>query len=189
MRAISLSRRVFSVLLAAGIAACGDPNTLPPVQFDNVVDTTVLSALTGTPIGSPSGFDGVAGEPRRTDLSLPFDIAVDAAPDGTWRVYPSGTLGLSSEPGVVVVGRSFDGVLSAPLEGYVADSAVVVAAGTVFVLRSRNSPERCAINTSLPRYAKFHVLAEDAAARTLTLEFLVNRNCGYRNLEPGTPEN
>jgi hypothetical protein len=40
----------------------------------------------------------------------------------------------------------------------------------------------------LPRYGKFQVLAIDPAQRTVTLEFLIDRNCGYRGLEPGLPD-
>jgi hypothetical protein len=40
----------------------------------------------------------------------------------------------------------------------------------------------------VPRYGKFHVLALDPTERTVTLEHLINLNCGYRSLTPGTPE-
>jgi hypothetical protein len=84
--------------------------------------------------------------------------------------------------------QAFDALTSAPLEGYVTDSALVVAANTVFVIRSRTSPVQCAFSGGLPRYGKFHVLNVDLGARTVTLEMLVDLNCGYRGLEPGTPE-
>jgi hypothetical protein len=179
---------VFTTLLLSGLVACGDPNTLPPVQFDNVVDTTSLYALTGTPIGSPSGFDGVLGEVRRTDVNRPFDFAVDIAPDGTVLLYPAGALGLASQPGLQLVSETFDGITTAPLEDYDAESAQAVAPGGVFVLRSRNSSELCTVNTQLPRYGKFRLLEVDPQQRSVTFEFLVNRNCGYRDLVPGTPE-
>ena len=44
------------VLLVAGVAACSDPNSLPDAQITNVVDTFTISALTGTPIASPSAY-------------------------------------------------------------------------------------------------------------------------------------
>lgn len=188
MRAISLSYRIFSALAFVAVVACGDPNTLPPVQFDNVVDTTELFALTGTGIGSPSGFDVVAAKPTRTDLNRAFDFAVDLAADGTLLIVPAGALGLPDEAGVLVSNQTFDGLTSAPLDDYVSDTVVAVATGDVVVLRSRNSGDLCSVGSSLPRYGKFHVLAVDAQTRAVTLEFLVNRNCGYRSLLPGTPE-
>ncbi len=190
MHAISLPYRTFGVVALIGstaLVACGDPNTLPPPQVDNVVDTTVLFALSGTPLNAPSAFNVVEATTARTDRNLPFDFAFDIDGAGTALLYPPGALGLFPEGGILVSTESFAGVLTAPLEGYVADSAVAVAAGTVFVVRSRASSVQCALAGALPRYGKFHVLGVDPQQRTITLEFLVNRNCGYRGLEPGLP--
>ena len=170
------------------VAACGDDLTLPPATFENVVDTVVLSALTGTPIGDASGYDVVFAETVRTDRNSAFDFAFDVDAGGVARIHPAGTLGLSAEAGVLRSTQGFDEITTAPLEGYVADSALAVEAGTVFVVRSRSTNAQCLLNTLLPRYGKFHVLAVDRLARTITLELLVDLNCGYRGLEPGTPE-
>ncbi|MDH3495764.1 MAG: hypothetical protein OER21_03310 [Gemmatimonadota bacterium] len=172
---------------ATAVVACSNPNALPPAQVDNVIDTTVLFALSGTPLSAPSAFNVVEATTARTDRNLPFDFAFDIAAAGTPLLYPPGSLGLFPEAGILVSTESFAGVLTAPREGYVADSAVAVAAGSVFVVRSRSSSSQCALAGSLPRYGKFHVLGVDLQQRTITLEFLINRNCGYRGLEPGLP--
>ncbi|MCH8935034.1 MAG: hypothetical protein IIB90_04880, partial [Gemmatimonadetes bacterium] len=39
----------------------------------------------------------------------------------------------------------------------------------------------------LPRYGKFHVLELNLETRQITLENLVNVNCGFRGLESGIP--
>jgi hypothetical protein len=39
----------------------------------------------------------------------------------------------------------------------------------------------------LPRYGKFRVLDLNIEERSVTLELLVDVNCGYRGLEPGFP--
>ena len=126
---------------------------------------------------------------------LPIDSSVRDGVDveGVAALVPPvvaacGALGLPAEPGVLLTDQAFDALTSAPLEGYVTDSALVVAANTVFVVRSRSSTVQCALAGGLPRYGKFHVLNVDLAARTVTLEMLVDLNCGYRGLEPGTPE-
>ncbi|MDH4043733.1 MAG: hypothetical protein OEY20_01480 [Gemmatimonadota bacterium] len=188
MHAISLRYRRFSLLLGAVVTACGSDTTLAPARFENVLDTTVLYALTGTPIGTPSGFDGVQAAPVRTDLNVAFDFAVDITPMGSLQLLPTGALGYFPEPGLLVSFRTFDLLVTAPLDGYVLDSALTVETGGVFVLRSRSSSDLCTNTGALPRYGKFHVLAIDAAQRNVTLEFLVNRNCGYRGLEPGLPD-
>jgi len=186
MQTIPRPLRVLPVLVIAAAGACSDTTALPPVQYDNVLDTTFLAALTGTAIGSPSAFDGVAAETARTDLNEPFDFAVDLDDAGAVLLYPAGALGFAPDPGVLVERRAFDDVRSAPTDGYVQDSVVTATVGTVFVLRSRLSTQQCS-SGALPRYAKFQVLAIDQQSRTVTLEFLANLNCGYRGLEPGTP--
>lgn len=188
MRAISLRYCRFSPLLVAAALACGSETTIAPPQFANVVDTTILYALTGTPIGTPSGFDGVQGTTVRTDLNSPFDFAVDLAANGDVQLLPAGALGYFEEPGLLISTQTFDAVVSAPLDGYVLDSALTATTGSVFVLRSRSSSAFCTSTGALPRYGKFQVLAIDPAQRTVTLEFLIDRNCGYRGLEPGLPD-
>jgi hypothetical protein len=41
----------------------------------------------------------------------------------------------------------------------------------------------------VPVYAKLHILSFDDADREITFEVLANRNCGFRNLQPGLPGN
>jgi hypothetical protein len=149
----------------------------------------VLAALSGTPIAQPSGYDLIVASAVRTDRTNAFDFAFDIDGGATPRIYPAGTLGLGGEPGILRSEDAFADVGSAPLDGYVSDSTLAVSAGTVFVVRSRNSSAQCVLGSALPRYGKFHVLSVDQGARTITLELLVDLNCGYRGLEPGIPEN
>jgi hypothetical protein len=191
MPAISLRHRLFPTTIGAllvSVLACGDDFTLPDPSFINVVDTVVLAALSGTPISAPSGFDVVVGEAVRTDRTNAFDFAFDLDAGDTPRLHPAGTLGLAPDAGILRSEESFAGITSAPLEGYVTDSTLVAPPGTVFVVRSRNSNVQCSLSGGLPRYGKFHVLSVDLQTRAITLEMLVDLNCGYRGLEPGTPE-
>jgi hypothetical protein len=186
MRIPVLLFRLGCVATGAALAACGDDTTLPTPIFENVVDTITLHALTGTAIGLPSGYDGVTGTAARTDLSASFDFAVDLPADDVVELLTTGALGLTVDPGIAISLLSFDGLVIAPGEDYVRDSVLTAGEGTVFVLRSRQTTQLCSIG-ALPRYSKFHILDIDPAARTVTFEFLVNRNCGYRGLQPGTP--
>ena len=63
------------------------------------------------------------------------------------------------------------------------DSAVPVALGDRFIVRSR------VVCTSLgvPLYGKLEVLAFQDS--TITFRTLVNENCGYKDLLPGLPAN
>lgn len=192
MRSISLRRfrlGLLTVLVTGGAGlACGDPLALPPARFENTVETVVLYALEGTDIRLPSAYDVINRRTARIDRFQPFDFAFDLDAGGTPLLLPSVFLGVFPGSGILRPEASFEGVISAPTDGFTADSAVAIAVGDVFVVRSRT--EQCsALLGSLPRYGKFRVLAVDPATRTITLEALVNANCGYRDLQPGFPEN
>lgn len=169
-------------------AACGDPFG-QTASVENAVDTVVLYALRDTPIRLPSAYNmlqptGAAAV--RTDTTSQFDFAFDIDSTGAARIYPAGALGLSREPGLQLMDRTFEEIHRAPDTGYRADSAITVTQGSVFVARSRVTSLLC-VYVAVPRYGKFHVVALDATSRSITLETLVDFNCGYRGLEPGIP--
>ncbi|HEX9729813.1 MAG TPA: hypothetical protein VGA37_15050 [Gemmatimonadales bacterium] len=181
------SGRPLGILAAIAVAAgaCDNPLALSPARFDNTTDTTVIYALRGTDIALPSGFDMSRDQPARTDRAEPFDFAFDIEDSGRAVLLSADILGVVTGAGILVVDDSFEGVTSAPLDGYVVDSVVVVTQGTVFVARSRGIS--CSLLGTLPLYGKFRVLGIDPLLRALTIEKLVDINCGYRGLEPGLP--
>ena len=173
-------------MLVSAAVACDDTG-LVPAGFPNFVDTVTMHALKGTPISTPSAFDISTGTAVRTDQGFPFDFAFDINTLGAATILPAGALGLPAEAGLQMSDRSFEEIDEAPFDDYVADSTFTMAVGAVFVGRSRNTSGNCYYLGSLPRYGKFQVLALDMQNRTITLETLVNVNCGYRKLEPGFP--
>ena len=172
-----------SALAVAAAAACGGGQT---AYYSNYIDTLTLYALRNTPIRTPSAYSILDVLTVRTDTTGAFDFAFDIDSTGTPLLYPAGVLGLDQTTGLQIVHSSVDGVHSAPTDGYVTDSAMVVATGDVFVARSRSSSASC-IYYSLPRYGKFEVLAIDSAQRSITIQGLVDLNCGFRGLDKGTP--
>ncbi len=168
-------------------AACGGDLGLPPAAFFNVADTVQLFALSGTVISGPSGYDIVAASTSRTESGQPFDLAFELDASDRALIYPSGGLGIQTEAGTRVVETPFEEIEKAPRDGYDIESPIEVAVGTTFVGRSRADATLCGFLGRVPRYGKFRVLAIDRPARTLTLELLVNVNCGYRQLQPGIP--
>ncbi|MBI4420230.1 MAG: hypothetical protein HY560_05335 [Gemmatimonadetes bacterium] len=183
------TRRLFSLatlLAALAVQACDDPLALNPAIDVNVVDTVRLYALRGTDLVLPSGYDLPNRLAARTEHQA-FDFAFDITDDTKPAMYPVGALGLSRSAGLVTLAVPFDDVISAPTSGYVDSAAVAVSEGTVFVVRSRPDIVGCGLTGALPRYGKFRVLTVDAASRSVTLEALVNQNCGYRDLRPGLP--
>jgi len=174
------------ILLAASLAACDQALQLTPATINNVVDTVTVYALRGTSVTLPSGFDIPTNLPARTD-NASFDFAFDIDGSGKALIYPAGALGLARAPGVLVTGDVFDSLKTAPTTGYIDSLAVPVNVGNVFIVKSRPYIIGCELTGELPRYGKFRILALDLAVRSLTMETLVNQNCGYRSLETGLP--
>ena len=180
-------RFLLTVAVVAGaLAACGDPASQTDATYVNVVDTTTLYALRGTSVVLPSGYDIPNKLLARTDVAA-FDFAFDIDPAGSALMYPAGALGLARGPGILTTTVSFDSMASAPTTGYVDSVGVVITTGSVFVVKSRPDANACGLQGQLPKYAKFHVLAIDLAIRSVLLETLVDQNCGFRSLLPGTP--
>ncbi|HEY9506432.1 MAG TPA: hypothetical protein VIQ27_10700 [Gemmatimonadales bacterium] len=177
-----------SMLFAlAALAGCGDEDSLPDPTTRNLVDTVTVGSLTDTPITTASGFSVSAGAVR-TDLDPGFDFAYDIeGPPETGRkvMLPRAALGITStgtaEPGVMRRNEAFDDIDVAPSNGYTTDSAVTVALGERYVVRSRVT---CSIG--VPIYAKVEIIGFDD--NSLVLKRLKNVNCGYRGLEPGLPD-
>ena len=180
---------VFRPLAVAVVAACNDANSLPDPTAQNFVDTLTLGALEGTPIATPSGF-GIQAGPVRTDQSVDFEFAynVRRLDNGTYqRVFlpraALGIVGTTANPGLQKREESFDDITEAPSNGYVSDSAVPIALGDRFIVRSRVV---CS-SLGVPLYGKLEILAFQDS--TVTFRTLIDENCGYKDLLPGLPAN
>lgn len=190
MHRISLPRRWLpAVSLLVATLACGNDIGLPAATIPNVVDTLVLTALRGTPIGPPSALDLVTGTLSRPELGNDFDFAFDIDSTGTAVLVPASRLGRGGTAAVQVSSVSFDSILRAPVENFVTDTIMPLSPGKTLILRSRFSALLCSVFVgSLPRYAKAEVLELDTVGRTVTLQLMANLNCGYRDLMPGIPD-
>ena len=175
-----------ATILAVAAVACDDTGLIP-ASFPNSIDTVTLHALRGTPIPTTSAFDIAFGIPARTDEGDAFDFAFDIDSLNAPIILPAGALGLTPQAGLQLTDKAFTEVDEAPYDDYLVDSVLTVSVGDVFIGRSRNTAGNCFYLGSLPRYGKFHVIEVNSQDRTITLEYLVNVNCGYRKLEPGFP--
>jgi hypothetical protein len=174
----------FAFLVAT---ACSDSSGLPDPTFTNVERTETLYALTGTPVGTPSGYALEGSRRVRTDASIEFDFAYNIEPDGRHVFVPRAVLGIeptaSVQPGLQSRSASFEAITEAPSNGYLTDQVVPFAVGDRFAVRSRIT---CAIG--VPKYAKLEVVSLEGDARTVTFRVLTNDNCGYKGLQPGLPD-
>jgi hypothetical protein len=176
-------RLLFPVVAALALA-CGDDDNLPDPTEENVVDTLVIGSLTGTPITTPSGFSVVDGTVR-TDLSAAFDFAYNIEIGGRRVFLPRAALGLPStttaDPGLQRRDETFDAIVVARSNGYVTERSSRWRWGAPLV-RSR-----VICSQSVPLYGKIEILGFQDS--TVTFKVLANKNCGYKDLLPGLPEN
>jgi len=176
------------VLLLASLVACSDDNGLPDPTVTNAERTETLYALVGTPVGTPSAY-AIEGNRRvRTDLSIDFDFAYNVEPDGQHVFLPRATLGIDSSarvnPGFIARSETFEGITTAPSNGYITDQPVPIAVGDRFAVRGRVT----CVSIGVPKYGKLEVLSFDDLARTVTFRVLTDDNCGFKGLEPGLPD-
>jgi hypothetical protein len=184
MRRLSL---IF-LLLAPGGIACSDSNDLPDATVANVERVDTLWALVGTPVSTPSGYSVQGSQRVRTDLSVEFDFAYNVETAVEHVLLPRAALGIdtaaAAKPGFLLQTESFEAITVAPSNGYITDTAVPIAVGQRYVVRSRIT----CTNLGVPKYAKMEILAFNEETRIVSFRILTNDNCGFRSLEPGLPD-
>jgi hypothetical protein len=182
------SHLVRSILLAAGIFACSDNTGLPDPTVTNAERTETLYALIGTPVGTPSAYAIEGNRQVRTDISIDFDFAYNVEADGRHVFLPRATLGIDSSasvnPGFLARSETFEGITTAPSNGYVTNQAVPLAVGDRYVVRGRVT----CLSIGVPKYGKLEILSFDDVARTVTFRVLTDDNCGFKGLAPGLPD-
>lgn len=191
----TLTRILVSAAPAAGlllVVACGNTLGPPPatcLTCANYVDTTSLFALDGTGVGLASAYDMLSAPPGPVNTEHEvngFDFVFNITAGGQAVLLPSGAIpGLSKASGLELTGQQFDSIRTAPTGGYADSTAVNIQPGSVLIARSR--PTTCSYGPTVYEYAKARILAVDTVARRMDMEILVDRNCGYRDLQPGYP--
>ncbi|HEY4322273.1 MAG TPA: hypothetical protein VGM77_13990 [Gemmatimonadales bacterium] len=181
-------RRTVCLIALVATAAC-DANQLSPATVPNVVDTVVLGSLSNAALEYPAGFDVTIGAVVRTDQSPDFDFIYNVDSLGRHVFLPLHAIAglgntVGSNPGFIKEPLLFQQIIAAPTDTYLTTDTIAVAAGDVYIARSRVS---CYLG--VPQYGKIHVLSFDEVLHTVSLEVLVDANCGYKNLQVGLPEN
>jgi hypothetical protein len=176
-------------LLLLAVTACSDDNGLPDPTITNVERTETLYALEETPVGTASAYALEGSRQVRTDVSIDFDFAFNLEPGGQHVFLPRAVLGIDSlasvKPGLLASTESFEGITTAPSNGYLTDQVIPIALGERYLVRGRVT----CVSLGLPKYAKLEVVAFDDVARTVTFRVLTDDNCGFKGLQPGLPAN
>lgn len=176
-----------SAVAAVGLvaASCGDDPF--KIRWSISPDTVLLYSLARPELGLPSGFNFYNRVPivvEEANATGNWDIAVGTR-DGAIVILPPGALGVIGRGRVAsLTGVTFDEVIEAPADtmAYVAAQPVPVTMGTVYVIRTNQSPG--AFGSSCVYYAKLAPVEIDAANGTLRFVFDSSPVCNDRKLIP-----
>ena len=181
-----------AIVASVFFVACDDSNPFA-AQLPTSQDVYTLFALTGTPPAYPSGLNTFARSPTRVDGNASFDVAFDINADGKAVLYPVKLIVTSvsgDRPvGLRKVAGTFDSITEAPTGTYQTDSAVVAAKGEIVVVEANrgSSGDVCSFNISPNIYTKILVDSIDVASHTITIQTVMDPNCGFRSFATGIP--
>jgi len=173
------------VAVPAVVGACGDD----PFQINWVSspDTVLIYSLARPELNLAAGFDFHDGELVRVEgpqSTGSWDLAVDTR-GGEMVFLPPGALGVSSRARITTLpGMSFLEVTEAPSDTlvYVADEAVPIRMGTIYVVRTGRSAG--VFSSSCVYYAKLEPLVIDPEGGTLSFVFEDSPVCNSLRLIP-----
>jgi hypothetical protein len=193
--AIRRSTSRIVALAAAGLSiigvACGELTGVP-ASLPTLTDSGTVYALNGAPPGAPTALHVFSGTLLPATAAFVFDVAFDIDASGHVLIIPQSVVatGLSSNHtvGLQSVSGDFDALTLAPKSGYRADTTLITNPGQVVAIQS-SDPNACGISlTGSTLYGKVVVTSIDAVARTLSVRFAVDPNCGFYSFAPGVPK-
>jgi hypothetical protein len=179
-----------TVLTGAGLA-CGNVFGVP-ASLPTFSDSGVVYAINGAPAGAPTALNMFTGTLLAANANFIFDIAFDLDSAGNVVILPEPAIasGLATTFTVSLqtVSGNFDELTRAPNTGFRADTALVTAPNKLIVVQSSN-PNACGTSlTGTTIYAKVMVTAVDPVARTMSVRYAVDPNCGFRSFLSGIPK-
>jgi hypothetical protein len=195
--AVSRVRRAALTLAAlvavVGVSACDQNDPFRPVAADANEITTLTLAAFSTGAIAPTAIDFINKRAVRPELQTTgftnFQLALDITNDGRVALLP--VLSVLTPPGgasriqLQKSSGAFEVLERAPAGGYASDSAVVTAPGETWVFRLETT--NCIYGD--PFFGKLIVDGVNSTTRRIAVRFLINRNCGYRDLTEGVPRN
>lgn len=175
------------------MGACDQSDPFRPVATDANEITTLSLAAFSTGTIAPTAIDFVNKRAVRPELQSTgftnFQLALDLTSDGRVALLP--VLSVLTPPSgasriqLQKSSGAFDVLERAPAGGYASDSAVVTSPGETWVFRLETTS--CIYGD--PYFGKLIVDGVNSATRRIAVRFLINRNCGYRDLTEGVPRN
>lgn len=177
-----------AVLAAVG---CGNPNK-PAASIAITYDTLTAWSLSNSDPTQPTAFDLATSQLVVPDGSLNFDIAFNIE-NGNVVVYPAKMVvtaaGIARVVGLQIIhDRLFESIDIANHNGYEFNDSLLVAPGQIFEVVSQNTTACTAVSITSQEllYGKFQIDSIDAAAGLIHFRAVVDPNCDYDTLIPGT---
>lgn len=182
-RRTSTALALTAVVLTA--AACGDDPF--QINWDLSPAQVLLYSLARPELNLPSAFN--LNQRRTVEVESPgatggWDFAVDTR-NGELVFITPGVLGLDSRAGIATrPDETFEDIREAPADSaaYVTDEPVVIQVGTLYVVRTDESPG--AFGARCVYYGKMRALNLDTVTSTVQLEYDSNPVCNDRALVP-----
>src|SRR5262245_43120541 len=193
---VTSTKRTFNALAVASViltfaAACSD-FTGVPASLATLTDSGTVFALNGAPVRAPTALHLYTGTRLAADASFSFDIAFDIDASGNPVILPLRTVasGLTGAHTVSLqnINQDFSTLEKAPKSGYHADTALVTRVGQTVAIQSLDAG-LCGFSvTGSSIYAKLVVLSLNPIARTMSIQYTVDPNCGFVSFLPGIPK-
>lgn len=178
-------RRTLLPAVLLGLASGGCENPLEPRKFPvaDAPSETVLHDFRSSRIIDRSGFDVVTANPVRVDQTSSWDFVFFVADGGVEQFRPRSVIAEGDfASGLQRVESTFEGLETAPGDGYVAGAPVPVEEGAVYAARSRQDPN---VRRRCRHFMKLEVLSVSPSEGTVSFRYLWNPNCEQRILVPG----
>ena len=180
-------------LLVAVVSGCDQSDPFRGAATSANVVTGLSMAALSTGTAAPTALDLLSRSAVRPVVdgsgAANFQVALDVDAQGRVQLIP--VLALLNPPsasvsvGLVRADASFEQLVRAPTSGFVNDSTVTASVGETWVVRLQAG--LCTFGD--PLYAKLVVDGVNQQTRRLAVRFLLNANCGYRDLTEGVPRN
>lgn len=180
-----------TVVATAVVSGCDDSTGIR-ASFNNTEARLAVYPMNSAAATLPAAVALRSATAVRIDASFLFDLAFDLNANGKVDVYTqrrvaselvaAHRVGLQVMPNMV-----FDQVEKSPASGFVYDSLLSVIPGEVIV--AEVVEQACGQSFLGPTIkAKLKVDSIIQSPKTIFLRVLVNPNCGFRSLVPGTPK-
>ena len=193
---VTSTKRTFHALVAASAivtfaAACSD-FTGVPASLVTLTDSGTVFALNGAPSFAPTALHLYTGSRMAADASFLFDVAFDIDASGNPVILPLRTvashLAGAHTVSLQAVDQNFSLLERAPKSGYHADTALVTSVLQTIVIQSQDV-NLCGFSvTGSSIYAKLVILSMNPIARTMSIQYTVDPNCGFVSFLPGIPK-